>query len=197
MTDKAQAAHDLSWLLSRVALGDRAAFAQLYQDTHRNLFGVACRVLGKRETAEEALQDAFVNIWHHAGNYRAAASQPMTWMVHIVRNRALDILRSEGKHPRRGARASLHDSEEGAVQIASVDPGPADLLDRATESLGIRRCMEALDPAHRQALALAYYQGLSQTEIAEAMGAPIGTVKSWVRRGLDRLRHCLEAAGVA
>lgn len=197
MTDKHEATEQLALLLARVALGDRSSFAQLYGRTRRELFAVAYRVLGSRETAEDALQDAFVSIWHHAANYRVAASQPMTWMTSIVRNRALDVFRSEGKHPQRAVRASVHDAEEDAVQIASPDPEPSELLDQAVESLGIRRCMDALDPAQRQALSLAYYRGLSHSEIAETMDAPVGTVKSWVRRGLDRLKHCLEAAGVA
>jgi RNA polymerase sigma-70 factor, ECF subfamily len=197
MADKEQVARELANLLARVALGDRACFAQLYASTRRDLFGVALRVLGSRETAEEALQEAFVNIWHNAATYRPAGSQAMTWMTTIVRNRALDFLRSEGKHPRRAAHVSLHDAEDEAVQIAATDPGPPELLAQALDALGIRRCMDGLDPAHRQALSLAYYQGLSHSEIGIQMGAPIGTVKSWVRRGLDRLQQCLAAAGLA
>lgn len=197
MTDKHEAAEQLAILLMRVALGDRSSFAQLYADTRRELFAVAYRVLGTRETAEEALQDAFVNIWHHAANYRVAASQPMTWMTSIVRNRALDLLRSEGKHRQRAVSTSAYDADEPALQIAAPEPEPPELFAQAIESLGIRRCMEELDPAQRQALSLAYYRGLSHSEIAEAMDAPMGTVKSWVRRGLDRLKHCLEVAGVA
>lgn len=197
MTEKHKATEQLAILLARVALGDRVSFAQLYASTRRELFAVAYRVLGARETAEDALQEAFVNIWHHAANYRVAASQPMTWMTSIVRNKALDIFRSEGKHPQRAVGVSVHDAEESALQIAAPDPGPPELLAQAIESLGIRKCMEQLDPAQRQALSLAYYHGLSHSEIADSMDAPIGTVKSWVRRGLDRLKHCLEAAGVA
>lgn len=195
MVDKQQAAQRLAQLLARVALGDRASFAHLYALARRELFGVAYRVLGSRETAEEALQEAFVSIWHGAASYRPASSQAMTWMTSIVRNRSLDILRSERRHPRM-AQASLHDAEDESVQVAAGDPGPPELLAQALDSLGIRRCMQALDPAHRQALGLAYYHGLSHSEIGTRMGAPVGTVKSWVRRGLDRLKHCLEAAGV-
>ena len=197
MADKEQVAQQLAKLLAHVALGDRACFAQLYASTRRDLFGVALRVLGSRETAEEALQEAFVNIWHNAATYRPASSQAMTWMTAIVRNRALDFLRSEGKHPRRAAHVSLHDAEDESVQIAAGGRGPPELLAQALDALGIRRCMEELDPAHRQALSLAYYQGLSHSEIGAQMGAPVGTVKSWVRRGLDRLKHCLAAAGLA
>ena len=197
MVDKEQVAQQLATLLARVALGDRTSFAALYAAVRRDLFGVAMRVLGSRETAEEALQEAFVNIWHNAASYRPASSQAMTWMTSIVRNRALDFLRAEGKHPRRAAHVSLHDADDESVQVASADPGPADLLAQALESLGVHRCMAQLDAAHRQALGFAYYHGLSHSEIGERMGAPVGTVKSWVRRGLDRLKHCLQTAGVA
>ncbi len=178
MTDKKKAAEQLAVLLAQVALGDRASFAQLYGSTRRELFAVAYRVLARRETAEDALQDALVNIWHHAANYRVAASQPMTWMTSIVRNKALDILRSEGKHPQRAVGAAVHDAEEQALQIAAPEPEPPELFAQAIESLGFRRCMEALDPAQRQALSLAYYRGLSHSEIAESMGAPIGPAQA-------------------
>lgn len=198
MSERERAAQQLAELLARVALGDRASFARLYALSRRDLFGVAFRVLGTRETAEEALQEAFVNIWHHASGYRPACSQAMTWMTSIVRNKALDMLRSEGKHPHGVMQASLHDDgDDEAVQVAAGDAGPPELLAQAVERLGIGRCMQRLEPAPRHALALAYYHGLSHSQIGERMGAPVGTVKSWVRRGLDRLKHCLEGAGLA
>lgn len=196
-TDPEAKARDLADLLAHVALADRAAFARLYDKVQRDLFGVAWRVLGSRDMAEEALQEAFVNIWHNARNYRPAAGQPMTWMTAIVRNKALDLLRAEGRHGRH--RAPAIDDADGTgtpIEVASAEPGPADLLARATDSIGIRQCMAALEPGPRQALALAYYKGLSHSEIGESMGAPVGTVKAWVRRSLDRLRHCLAAAGI-
>lgn len=195
--EKERAARELAALLARVALGDRSAFERLYERAHRDLYGVAYRVLGTRDMAEEALQEAFVNIWHHAADYRPASSQAMTWMTHVVRNKALDMLRAEGKHGRRQVHMSLDTDDDDAMQVASVDPGPAELLARATDALGIRRCIETLEAAPRQALALAYYKGMSHSEVGEAMHAPVGTVKTWLRRSIDRLRHCLEVARLA
>ena len=201
-------ARELAALLARVAMGDRPAFRRLYEQVRRELFGVAYRVLGSRDTAEDALQEAFVNIWHNAANYRPAASQAMTWMTAIVRNKALDMLRAEGRHVRRqvtssglsaghsSAPSSGGDDPRRPIEAASPDPGPAELLAQATDAIGIRQCMETLEPGPRQALALAYYKGLSHSEVGEVMDAPIGTVKAWVRRSLDRLRHCLARAGV-
>jgi RNA polymerase sigma-70 factor, ECF subfamily len=187
---------DLTSLLTRVGLfRDQAAFARLYTLTRRDLFAVAFRILRSRHTAEEALQDAFVNIWNSAGDFRPSISQAKTWLVSIVRHRALDVLRSEHKHPRRTSEIALLDADEMAVRVAADELSPPDLLARAIDTLAIRRCMDALDPAHRQTLALAYYRGMSHSEIAAQMRAPIGTVKSWMRRAVERLRDCLEAAG--
>src|SRR5262245_34542440 len=108
---------DLNGLLARIALGDRAAFSRLYALTRRDLFAVAFRILRSRATAEEALQDAFVNIWSAASNFRPDISQGRTWLISIVRNRALDVLRTEHKHPRRRSEVAQFDAEEGAVQV--------------------------------------------------------------------------------
>ena len=189
-------ARELAVLLARVAMGDRSAFGRLYEQVQRDLFGVAYRILGSRDPAEDALQEAFVNIWHNAANYRPAASQAMTWMTSIVRNKALDMLRAEGRHGRRQVSSSGDDGRDRMAEMASSEPGPAELFAQATDAIGIRQCMETLEAGPRQALALAYYKGLSHSEVGEAMGAPIGTVKAWVRRSLDRLRHCLKVAGV-
>jgi RNA polymerase sigma-70 factor (ECF subfamily) len=189
MADSASLQQDLA----RVALGDRLAFQRVYRATSAHLFGVALRILNRRDLAEDALQEAFVNVWHNAGSYQAAASQPMTWLIAIVRNKALDHLRSA----QRQAADSLddNDDEDSPTQdIADDRPNPMQLLMQATEGLRIRTCMEKLDASHRQSLALAFYHGLSHSEVAEQMSAPLGSVKAWVRRGLERLRKCLEAA---
>ena len=178
--------------LARVALGDRAAFQRVYRATSAHLFGIALRILNRRDLAEDALQEAFVNVWHNAGSYQAAASQPMTWLIAIVRNKALDYLRAA----QRQAADSIDQEDEdgGALEIADDRPNPMQLLVQASEGLRIRACLEKLDAAHRQSLALAYYHGLSHSEVAEQMKAPLGSVKAWVRRGLERLKKCLEAA---
>lgn len=178
--------------LARTALGDRAAFKRVYDATSAHLFGVALRMLNRRDVAEDVLQEAFVNVWHHAGSYHSAASQPMTWLISIVRNKALDHLRAAGRRKTE----SLDDVDDDAPEreIADTDGNPLDLLTRAIDALHIRRCMETLDATHRQCLALAFYQGLSHSEVADHIGSPLGSVKAWVRRGLDKLKQCLEAA---
>ena len=183
---------DLAALLPRVALGDRAAFERLYRATCAHLLGVAFRILNNRERAEEVLQEAFMNVWHGAGGFDASVAGPMTWLINVVRNKAIDALRS-GRMER--ASASTFDEEALAV-AADATQQPQALLERSLEKLRIAACMGELGASQRQALALAYYRGMVHTEIAQALGAPLGTVKAWVRRGLDKLKACLEAAGV-
>ena len=136
------------------------------------------------------LQEAFVNVWHRAGSYRESASAPMTWLTTIVRNRALDVLRSEGRH---GA-DSLTDDEDGMRDIEDADADPATLLERAGDALAIRACLDAIEGVQRQCLALAYYRGFTHAEVAAHLGSPIGSVKVWLRRGLEKLERCLGRA---
>lgn len=182
---------ELQAQLVRVGLGDRAAFQRVYQMTSAHLFGVALRILNRRDIAEDVLQDAFVAVWHQAGSYQAAAGQPMTWLITVVRNKSLDVLRSAAV---RRETALPQDEDGNALDLADDRPDPLGLLEQASDALGIRRCMDALDAAHRQCLALAYYHGMSHSEVAEHIAAPLGTVKAWVRRGLDRLKRCMAQA---
>ena len=185
---------DLARWLSRVALGDRPAFEQLYRATSSYLMSIAWRVLQHRDLAEEVLQDAFVKVWHSAGLYDARLGLPMTWLINIVRNRAIDLRRS-----RAGALAGARgDGGEAALDsLAAPGAGPEQWLDDAIHRIGVKECMGQLTPAQRQALALVYYQGLTHVEAAQALEAPLGTTKAWVRRGLDYLRACLKGRGVA
>ena len=183
---------DLVALIARVALRDRAAFEQVYRATCAHLLGVAFRVLKQRERAEEVLQESFMNVWHGAGGYRPAVASPMTWLINIVRNKAIDMQRS-GKTER----AITGELDDEALAVAADESQqPAHLLQASLERLRIDECMAALGASQRQALALAYYRGLAHAEIAQALNAPLGTVKAWVRRGLDKLQSCLRAAGV-
>ena len=181
---------DHALLIARVALGDRTAFRQLYDATSPSLMGVALRIVRDRSRAEDVLQDAFVNIWHRAGSYRAEAGSPLTWLTAIVRNRALDALRSEARHPA----DSLTDDEDEMTDIQDDRPDPLGLLTQAADALTIRACLEAIDGSQRQCLALAYYHGLTHSEMAAHLGSPIGSVKVWLRRGLEKIRRCLERA---
>ena len=183
------ASADLQQLIARIALGDRAAFRQLYDATAPSLFGVALRIVRQRDRAEEVLQDAFVNAWNRAAGYQAALSQPMTWLTAIVRNRALDELRSGARH----RVESLDDRQNRAApEIEDERPDPLGLLEQAADALTIRNCLEAIDGPQRQCLALVYYHGLSHSEVADQVGSPIGSVKVWLRRGLEKLKRCLE-----
>ena len=184
---------DLAALLVRVAvLRDRAAFAQVYRATSAHLLGIAFRILNRRERAEEVLQESFMNVWHSASGFKPSVASPMTWLINIVRNKAIDALRS-GK-TERGSTFALDDE---ALQVADDErQQPQHLLDDSLVKLKIDDCMAGLGAQHRQALALAYYSGMVHTEIAAALGAPLGTAKAWVRRGLNKLKSCLEAAGV-
>ena len=133
-----------------------------------------------------------MNVWHSAGGFDASVAGPMTWLINIVRNKAIDALRS-GKTERA---STLALDEESMAVAANEMQQPHALLERSLTALRIRDCMGDLGAPQRQALALAYYRGMVHTEIAEALGAPLGTVKTWVRRGLDRLKDCLEGAGL-
>lgn len=183
---------ELARLLARVALQDRAAFEQVYRLTSAYLLGLAEGVLGRRDRAEDVLQEAFMNVWYGAAGFNAALATPMTWLINIVRNKAIDKLRS-GKAERA---ATVELDDEAMALPADAAGQPQHLFDDSIKRLRIEACMGELGAAQRQAIALAYYRGLVHTEIAEALNAPLGTVKAWVRRGTDKLKSCLEAAGI-
>lgn len=180
----------LTELLARTALADQRAFAELYKLTSSHLYAVALRILRESAPAEEVLQESFVSVWNHAGTYVSARSQPLTWLTSIVRNRCLDLLRR-----REVDTVTLDDPDEGPT-IADDDPSPLEALLSGADARAVRACVEALDNHQKQAVALAFYQGLSHSQLARHFKQPLGTVKSWVRRALERLKSCLDAAGV-
>ena len=194
---------NLQQLIAQAARGDHAAFAEVYERTHEHLFGIALRMLGQRQAAEDVLQEAYVSVWKNAAGYRPRVDgqeiQPITWLIAIVRNKALDALRARTRRKEQvWPEAGEHEGEP--AQNASGHeqaPSAVQLFEQALQALHIEGCMAALDGGFRQSLALAYYQGLSHTEVAAQMKAPLGTVKAWIRRGLDKLRDCLAAQGVA
>ena len=191
----------LQELLAQTARGDHAAFARVYERTHAHLFGLALRMLGREQAAEDVLQEAFVSIWKSAAQYRSRIDgqdiQPMTWLIAIVRNKSLDALRARTRRKETELPdADTLDADEDAAAAGPSSPSALDLLSQATQALQIEGCMNALEGSYRQSLALAYYQGLSHTEVAAQMGAPLGSVKAWIRRGLERLKSCLSAQGL-
>lgn len=180
----AEARHErLASLLSRTALGDRRAFAELYAATRAQLFAVSLRIVREQGLAEEVLQDSFVSIWSHAADYAAAKSAPTTWMTAIVRNRSLDVVRRTREEP------DIDDALSANLVDESANPA-ADAQRRA-EAHTLRRCMEELEPEQRQSIALAFDHGLSHSELAAHLRRPLGTVKTHIRRGLLRLRDCI------
>jgi RNA polymerase sigma-70 factor (ECF subfamily) len=183
---------ELARLLARVALQDRTAFEQVYRLTSAHLLGLAEGVLGRRDRAEDVLQEAFMNVWYGAAGFNASLATPMTWLINIVRNKAIDKLRS-GKTERS---STVELDDEAMAVPADAGSQPQQLFDDSVKRLRIDACMGELGATQRQAIALAYYKGLVHTEIAEALNAPLGTVKAWVRRGMDKLKGCLEAAGI-
>jgi RNA polymerase sigma-70 factor (ECF subfamily) len=159
----------------------------LYALTSAKLFGVALRILRRQDWAEEVLQECYVNIWNHAGNYAVAKSAPLTWMTSIVRNRSLDWLR----RPQTEATGEEYDI---AVEAWRDDaPGPVESLVASSEAAALARCLEQLEAKQRQSIMLAFFHGLSHSELASHMKQPLGTVKTWVRRGLERHQSCLGA----
>lgn len=174
--------------LSAAAKKDGAAFRLLYDATSSKLFGFALRILHKQELAEEALQDGFIAIWNNANSYQPHLASPMTWMATIVRNKAFDLLRRSDDTVEIDA-----DQFDSEVMNALQDPQatPIQALQMSGDARELAHCMSALEGVHRQVVALAYYHDMSHSEVAQQMSLPIGTVKTWIRRSLERLRICL------
>jgi RNA polymerase sigma-70 factor (ECF subfamily) len=177
---------ELSHWLARSALGDRAAFERLYQATCARLFAVVLRIQRDRGLAEELLQEVYVTVWHSAGGFDAARSQPLTWLTAIARNRAIDSLRRGTVRPESSVEG--HDAD----LVASSLPGPAELMQRAVDRRLLGDCLERLSAPQRQSIALAFYDGLTHSEISQHLREPLGTVKAWLRRSLLALRACLD-----
>ena len=170
-------------LLHAVARGDQAALAAIYDRYRLILFGLVLRILHDRAEAEDVLQETFLQVWRRAGDFDEARGRAFTWLVTIARSRALDRLRSSGSRARLG---------EEAAQIPREEVGDA-ALDAAKSETGavVRRALAELPKEQQEALFLAYFEGLTQTEIAARLGDPLGTVKTRMRSGMIRLRELL------
>ncbi|MFL4470161.1 RNA polymerase sigma factor [Tateyamaria armeniaca] len=167
-------------LLGACAAGDRVAFRRFYDVSARYVFGVVLSILRDREIASEVAQETYVRIWKRAGHFQAECGNPLSWIGSIARNCAIDRLRSER------ARGFVQFSDE--VPDIGGDPDPAA---RTLDTIVIRRLLDDLRPEYRQALLLCYFQGYTYIELASVMDVPVGTAKSWVRRGIAALKEAM------
>lgn len=174
----------LAGTLGAVARGDGEAMADLYDRTSPKLFGICLRLLGSRAEAEEALQETYVTVWGKAGTFDAAKASAITWLAIIARNKAIDRLRRR----RPGADAGL----DAAADIPDSGASAFDLMEDAQERERLSDCLDELEDRAARAIRSAFLDGASYSDLAERDGVPLGTMKSWIRRGLLRLRGCLE-----
>ena len=175
-------------LLDRVALADEAALRELYELTSSKLYGVAVRVVGNRSWAEDVLQEAFLNIWRIAGDYKATLSPPMAWMCLIVRSRGLDFLRRRTSDR---ADTAQELDEVLADTLEGDSANPMDMALAGEQAWALHQCLSQLENKQREVVSLAYLRDLSHGELAEQLKLPLGTVKTWIRRGLAQLRGCM------
>ena len=175
-------------LLDRIALADESALKELYALTSSKLYGVAVRVVTNREWAEDVLQEAYLNIWKVAGSYKASLSPPMAWMGLLVRSRGLDFLRR-----RASDRADRVQELDDVISdtVAGDSPNPMDTTQASEQAWALHQCLSQLENKQREVVSLAYLRDLSHSELAEQLKLPLGTVKTWIRRGLEQLRGCI------
>ena len=169
-------------LLAATAQRDRNAFHQLYEHASPRMLGLCIRLMGQREQAEEVLQEAFIRIWHHASEYHEERGSPMAWMLTIARYRALDVLRTRKRNVGKDER-----------EIADERPGPYELSLQAADAKALNGCIEELSEEQRSSILMCYYRGFTHEELSSALNTPLGTVKSWIRRGLSYLKRCLQS----
>ncbi len=181
-------AQQLSRLLAATAAGDPRAFAELYEASSSHLFGLLMRILRRRDWAEEALQDCFLKVWQKAETYAPEKGAPLTWLMTIARYRALDLLRAKRPEVNEADDEAMTSELESAVGETQGPLQGAETMQGLGE---LERCMKGLQQEQRQSVLLSYYEGYTHQELARRMKAPLGTVKSWVRRGLQQLRECL------
>lgn len=179
---------DLIDLIDRMARQDHAALKALYDACATKLYGLAVRVVSNREWAEDVLQEAFLTIWRSAGDYRASLSPPMAWLGLIVRSRGLDLLRRR-KADRGHLTQELDDTL--ADTLAGDAPCPMDTAQASQQAWALHQCLARLESKQREVVSLAYIRDLSHSELSEQLKLPLGTVKTWIRRGLDQMRQCM------
>jgi RNA polymerase sigma factor (sigma-70 family) len=172
--------------LARILEGDNAALQTVYRLTSAKLFGVCLRILGERSEAEDNLQEVYVTVWRKAVDFDPARASPMTWLIAITRNRAIDRLRA--------TRQSRHmDPIDAANEIADATPGADSAMESMQINAKLHGCLDGLAAHERAALRGAYFDGNTYEDLAARMSVPLGTMKSWIRRAMIKLKACLEA----
>ncbi|HZY49189.1 MAG TPA: sigma-70 family RNA polymerase sigma factor [Devosia sp.] len=175
---------EIAELIARCALRDRAAFRDLYTRTSAKLFGVTLRILRDRSEAEEALQEVYVKIWRRADRYVAGGYSPISWLVAVARNHALDVLR---------ARKPQSEDIDMALDVADAGPNPEQAEAARGERTRIDNCLDQLDTDKADAVRGAYLDGYSYEELSARHNVPLNTMRTWLRRSLLKLRECLSA----
>jgi len=174
---------DISTLIGRVSLRDRAAFSELYKKTGPKLFAICIRILRDRTDAEEALQEIYIKIWQRADRYATGDTSPMAWLSAIARNHAIDMIR---------ARKPVANTIDEAYDLADPSPDPEKSALNSAEGRRIETCMEQLDKERAEAVRKAYVEGLSYQELAGLFNVPLNTMRTWLRRSLLKLRECMD-----
>ena len=175
----------LAAAINRVAAGDKAALRLVYSETSAKLFGVCLRILGERSEAEDVLQEVYLTVWRKAASFDESLASPITWLVAIARNRSIDRLRASGT-----SRASL--PIEAAAEVPDTGLSAVERLEIDEEQARLRDCLHELEERQSAAIRAAFLDGSTYDELATRAGVPLGTMKSWIRRGLLKLRACLE-----
>lgn len=178
----AEADNGLVYALAKIAQGDRQAFSGFYQQTHRAVYGMCLHLLRDKDEACDVLQETYIQVWHHAGEYHCDRGSVLNWMMSIGRYRCLDALRR---------RRHEVDFDSVSSTQTSPAPGPMENAHSQADRQRLSDCLKDLDERYRSSIEMAYFRGFTHQELAVAMGQPLGTTKSWVRRGLDVLRRCL------
>jgi RNA polymerase sigma factor (sigma-70 family) len=185
--DAAQARALLAETLVRCGQNDRDAFRDLYDLTSAKLFGICLRICGERQAAEDVLHEVYLTIWRRAGAYEPGRASPITWLATIARNRAIDWRRA--RQVRRTAPI------DDLPPVPDPSPLAPDMMLADEVSHHLHGCLDELDDQQRDAIRTAFFDGVTYAELAERRAVPLGTMKSWVRRGLQRLRECLDRVG--
>ena len=172
-------------LIQRVAAQDRAAFRQLYSDTSAKLFGVLLRILGTRAEAEDALQEVYTRVWLKAARYEADKGRGMTWLITIARYHAIDRTRARPDQVSSG--------DDALAAVADPAPSAETVISARSEAGRISRCFETLEDDRAAAVKGAYLNGQSYQELAHTFNVPLNTMRTWLRRSLQKLKECLEA----